>query len=359
MSREYLRVPLVQRLEYLDAFLKSYSNVEFDEENAKHAVQRQINLVEVEKAKALGRKRPRMRKGTSTLLECLNLSRHLGLIDQFKRLTPDAERALDTADRRPLLVSRMWQTYPRFRKVVLAVRDAEQLILPFYARGKEFREEASSRYGFDFDRLTLETIRNLASQLELVNWYPTEQRKQIIYPVTSIVMLSEMVSLAGSSVRLDTYAQQQLHQTALDLGLLRIRDDRYEVQASLPHEKQGYLIFQTESDRVFVRDHTISLENFEQIVWQEYLSLSDMRPRYPVLYPNLRNRVCAILRIPDRTFDRHLLSLIRDPRRLNIYPSGGVLDYAANFAHLGKFLPPKTAQGNFIIYLKAERRTTA
>ena len=69
MSREYLRVPLVQRFEYLAAFLNSYRKVEFDEEQARIAVQRQINLVEVEKAKALGRKRPRMREGTSGSLD--------------------------------------------------------------------------------------------------------------------------------------------------------------------------------------------------------------------------------------------------------------------------------------------------
>jgi hypothetical protein len=356
MSREFLRVPLVQRFEYLEAFLNSYGSVQFDEEQARKAVQRQINLIEVEKAKALGRKRPRMREGTSTLQECLKLARHLGLIDRFKRLTDDAKRALDAGDGRPLLVGRMWQTYPRFRQVSLAVRDAEQLDLPFYTRGKAFRREASSRYGFDFDRLTLETIRNLASQLELVNWYPTEQRQQIIYPVASIATSAEILSLAGLTVQLETYTRRCLHQTALDLNLLAVRGDLYEVQASVQRRKGGYLIFQTGLDQVFVRDHDISLEDFEQVLWQEYLGLSSMRPRYPVLYPNLRNKVCASLRICDRLFDFHLLSLIRDPLRLNIYPSGGVLNYAANLAHLGKFLPPKTAQGNFIIYLKMDRR---
>ena len=286
MSREYLRVPLVQRFEYLAAFLNSYRKVEFDEEQARIAVQRQINLVEVEKAKALGRKRPRMREGTSTLQECLKLARHLGLVDRFKRLTNDAKRVLDAEDRRPFLVGRMWQTYPRFRQVILSVRDNEQVVLPFYARGKAFRREADSPYGFDFDRLTFETIRNLASQLELANWYPTEDRKQIVYPVASLVTWSEIMSLAGLPVQLETYAHQCLHQTATDLSILTVRDDRYEIQASTQHSKQEYLILQTVSDQVFVRDHDASFEDFEQALWQEYLGLSSMRPRYPVLYPN-------------------------------------------------------------------------
>jgi len=346
-------------MEYLEALLNSYTDAEFDEELAKKAVQKQISFFEVEKAKALGRKRPRMREGTSTLLECLKLARHLGLADRFKRLTLDAKRALDVGESRSFLVGRMWQAYPRFRRVVLSVRDSGQLDLPFYARGKEFREEASSLYRLDFDRLTLETIRNLATQLELVNWYPTEERSQIIYPVASIATFTEIMSLVGLTVKRKTHAQQCLHRTALDLNLLTIQDDRYEAQAHVPRKKEGYLVLMTGSDRVFIRSHKVSPQDFEQVLWQEYLGLSSMRPRFPVLYPNLRNKVCARLRIPDRLFDRHLLSLIREPQRLDIYPSGGVLDYAANLAHLGKFLPPKTSQGNFIIYLKMDRRGAA
>lgn len=359
MSREYLRVPLVQRLEYLEAFLNSYDNTEFNEEQAKKAVQRQIHLVELEKAKALGKKRPVMREGKSTLQECLKLASHVGLVDRFKRLTPRVKSVLDPKCKRPFLVERFWGTYPRFRQVVLSVRDAEQLDLSFYARGKAFRDEAGSRYGFDFDRLTLETIRNLATQLELVNWYPTEERRQIIYPVASIATSAEILSLVGLPVQLGSYAQQCVHQAAVDLGLLAVRDGRYEAQASTHQERQGYLDLQTGTDWVFVRDHDVSLEDFEQVLWEEYLHLSGMRPRYPVLYPNLRNKVCAALRTSDRMFDSRVLSLIRDPHRLSVYPSGGVLNYAAHLAHLGKFLPPKTAQGNFIIYLKMERRGAA
>jgi hypothetical protein len=356
MGREYLRVPLVQRLEYLYAFLGSLMKGKFDEQQAQKAIQKQIHYLEIEKAKALGRKRPQMRKGTSTLQECLKLARHLGLIDRFRRLTSDATRALDADHRRPFLVGRMWQTYPRFRQVILSVRDAGQLDLPFYARGKEFSQEANSLYGFEFDRLTLETIRTLATQLELINWYPTETRRQIIYPVACVTTLKEIISLAGFPVKQESYAQQCIHRTALDLNLLTVREDGYKAQAHIELRVKGYCILQTQSDQVFIRDHNVSPYDFEQVLWREYLGLSSMRPRFPVVYPNLRNRVCTALHISDRVFDRHLLSLIQEPQRLNIYPSGGVLNYAANLAHLGKFLPPKTSQGNFIIYLKIDRK---
>ena len=359
MSRPYLRVPCVQRLEYLVAFLGSYRNNEFDEKQAQKAIQQQIHYFEIEKAKALGRQRPRMRNGASTVQECLKLAKHLGLIDRFKRLMPNAARVLDSDQRRLFLLQRMWQTYPRFRQVVLATRDDEQVNLPFYAWGDTFRQEVCPLYHFEFDRLTFETIRDLATQLGLINWYPTEGRRQILYSVASVATFTEIISLMGLPVEQETFVQQCRHQMALDLNLLAVRDGRYEAQTHMELKALGYLILQTDSDQVFIRDHDISPEDFEQVLWREYLSLSGMRPRFPVLYPNLRNQVCAALRISDQVFDRHLLSLIRQPLRLNIYPSGGVLNYAANLAHLGKFLPPKTSQGNFIIYLKIDRRKTS
>jgi hypothetical protein len=359
MSRTYLRVPRVQRLEYLGAFLDSYSDSEFDEKRAQKAIQQKIHHFEIEKAKALGRQRPRMRKGTSTLQECLKLARNLGLIDRLKRLTSKAARVLDSSQSRPFLLERMWQTYPRFRQVVLAARDAEQLDLPFYAWGDTFRQEAGPLYGFEFDRLTFEAIRDLATQLGLINWYPTEEKRQIVYSVASVAILSEITSLAGLPVEQETFAQQCRHQTALDTGLLTVRDDHYEAQSNIEPKAEEYLRLQMNSDMLFVKDHDVSPDDFEQALWREYLGLSGMRPRSPILYPDLRNQVCAVIRISDQVFNRHLLSLIREPRRLNIYPSGGMLDYAANLAHLGKFLPPKTSQGNFIVYLKLDRRSAS
>jgi len=359
MGRTYLRVPRVQRLEYLEAFLKSYQDSEFNEERAQQSVQQAIHRLEVEKAKALGRKRPRTPRGANTLQECKRLAMHLGFIDRFKRLNPSTVRELDLDRSRSLLLERTWRAYPRFRQVVLAARDIGILELPVYD-WDPFRQNGGFLYDLDFDRLNFEAIRSLATQLGLINWYPTDTapKRQIVYPAASVATLREAICLAGRPVEQEASTQQRLHQTALDLNLLAIRDGRYEIQSRSKPETRGYMILQTDSEQVFVKDHDASTEEFEQALWKEYLTLSGMRPRFPVLYPNLRNRVCAVLRISDRVFDHHLLSLIQRPQRLDIYPSGGVLNYAANLAHLIKFLPPKTSQGNFIIYLKVDRRST-
>jgi len=357
MTRTYLRVPLVRRVEYLVAFLESYIDSEFDEKHALKAVQQRIHLFEIQKAKALGRQRPQMRKGASTLKECIALARHLGFVDQSMHLRPDARKVLDPESRRHTLLERMWQIYPRFKQVVMGVRDAERLDLSFYGRGDAFRQEALPLYGFDFNQVIFEIVRDLATELNLINWHPTEGKRHIVYPVASVSTYAEMFSLAGLPVVEGTFAQRCQHQTALDLSLLTVAEGRYQAQAHLEQEDNGYLVLQSGSDRVYIKDHWAATEDFEQTLWEEYLTLSNMRPRFPVLYPNLRNRVCASLLLSDRAFDQCLLTLIRKPQRLNIYPSGGVLNYAANLAHLGKFLPPQTSKGNFIVYLKIERRS--
>jgi hypothetical protein len=279
----------------------------------------------------------------------------LGLIDQFKRLTSEAALVLDSVQRRHFLLERMWQVYPRFRQVVLTARDNERLDLPFY-NWDSARQKGGDLYKLDLDRLSFEAIRDLATDLDFINWYPTEEKRQIVYPVACVATLTEIFCLAGMPVEQQTFAQQCIHQTAIDLNLLTVKDGHYEAQAYASPRDQGYLTLQTDVAQVFIRDHDVSSSDFEQVLWQEYLGLSDMRPRFPILYSNLRNQVCAARRISDHTFDRHLLSLVQQSHRLNIYPSGGVLSYAANLAHIGKFLPPQTGQGDFIIYLKIERR---
>jgi len=114
---------------------------------------------------------------------------------------------------------------------------------------------------------------------------------------------------------------------------------------------------QIDTRNVFIKDHRVTPADFEQTLWREYLKLADMIPMSPVLYPSLRNQVCAELGISDQAFDCHLIALIRQPQRLSIHPSDGTLNYAANLAHIGKFLPPQTSEGNFIVYLKIERRS--
>ncbi len=357
MTQTYLSVPRLHRLEYLDALLNSYEGESYDEARARQAIQHEIQEYEQKKARALRRQRPRISEGASTLAECLEMASHLDLIDKQKRLKPKAALVLDRTRRRSFLLQSLWQIYPRFSKVVLTVRNAGRLDLPFYD-WDEFRGQGGDLYGLDMDRKNFEIMRDFSTQLGLINWYPTENSRQMVYSTACVATRSELIWLAGSPARQSTATHLCLHTAALETGILAVNEGIYLISTGSNLLPAGYLNFQTDIDQVYIKDHMVSSADFEQGLWRDYLKLSDMIPMSPVLYPTLRNRVCAALAISDQVFDHQLFLLIKNPQRLDIHPSDGTLNYAAHLAHIGKFLPPQTSEGNFIVYLKIERSNT-
>lgn len=358
MAKTYLSIPRLHRLEYLEALLRSYDGDEFHETRARQAIQHEIQEFEQKKAKALRRQRPRVSAGSRTLKACLDLAFNLDLIDRDRRLKPKAAQVLDSAQQRRFLLQGIWQIYPRFSQIVLAARDAGQLDLPFY-NWDEYRKQGGDLHGLDMDRKNFEIIRDFATQLGLINWYPTENSRQIVYLVACVATHAEMLWMVGSPADRATSSHHCRHIVAMETSFLAVHENHYRVKEGSKPTPPEYLVFQTDIDLIFIKDHQVTPADFEQTLWREYLKLADMTSMSPVLYPSLRNRVCAELRISDQTFDRHLISLIRQPQRLNIHPSDGTLSYAANLAHIGKFLPPQTSEGNFIVYLKIERRSTS
>lgn len=357
MTHTYLSVPRLHRLEYLDALLNSYDGETYNETHARQAIKHEIQEYEQKKAQALRRQRPRTSEGASTLAECLEMALHLDLIDRKKHLKPKASLVLDPARRRPFLLQSLWQIYPRFSQVVMTVRNAGQLDLPFY-NWDEFRRQGDNLHGLDMDRKNFEIMRDFATQLGLINWYPTENSRQVVYPTACVATRSELICLAGSPFNQESATHNCLYTVALEAGVLSIYKDNYQVSMNPNPLSQEYLNLQIGSDQIYIKDHNVVLTDFEQSLWQEYLSLSGMIPMSPVLYPSLRNRVCSALALSDQVFDHQLFLLIKNPQRLDIHPSDGTLNYSAHLAHIGKFLPPQTSEGNFIVYLKIDRSNT-
>ena len=205
-------------------------------------------------------------------------------------------------------------------------------------------------------RKNFEILRDFAVQLGLLNWYPTKNRRQVVFPTACVVMQNELTATDHRSANNGEYAIQCQDTTKLELRLMGTNKNHYRILNDELLTHPDYLILQLDYEKVFIKDHKVPLADFEQTLWREYLQLSDMVSMAPVLYPTLRNQVCAKLCITDQTFDYQLKVLIREPQRLNIHPSDGTLNYAANLAHISKLLPPQTSEGNFIVYLKIERR---
>jgi hypothetical protein len=357
MTQTYLSVPRLHRLEYLDALLNSYEGESYDETRARHAIQHEIQEYEQRKARALRRQRPHASEGVSTLAECLEMALHLDLIDRKKRLKPKAALVLDPARRRSFLLQNLWQIYPRFSQVVLTARNVGRLDLPFY-NWDEFRKQGGNLHGLDMDRKNFEIMRDFLTQLGLINWHPIENSRQMIYTTACVATRSELICMVGSPAGQYAATHLCLQTAALETGILAVREGHYLISTDPNLLPTGYLNFQTDIDQVYIIDHMIASADFEQCLWREYLKLSDMIPMSPVLYPSLRNQVCATLALSDQVFDHQLFLLIKHPQKLNIHPSDGTLNYAAHLAHIGKFLPPQTSEGNFIVYLKIERSNT-
>ena len=355
MVQTYLRVPRVHQLEYLYTLINSYDrDGNYNGEHALKAVQQEIQEYEHNKARALRQKRPRFTEGGSTLIECLQLASHLGIIDKKKSLKPNATILLDPDIRRSFLLQKLWQIYPRFSQVVTTVGNARKLDLPLYNWDK-FRSDGGDLHCLNLDRRNFETIRDFATQLGLINWYPTDKSSQVVYPTACVASKSEMICLIGTDIDRGSTTHFCLQTIALETGILISDDGIYKISQGTNHLPDGYLCIQTNNDQLYIKDHTVILPDFEQSLWQEYLALSGMIPMSPVLYPTLRNQVCAALTISDQIFDHLLFHLIMHPERLRIHPSDGTLNYTVHLAHIGKLLPPQTSEGNFIVFLKIER----
>lgn len=247
MSKFYLRVPYVRRPEYLIALLESFQDDTFDEKQAEQVIRQTIYSFAVEKAKALGRQRPRVYQGSSTLKECITLAIALRLMDRNKRRTADAYRILDESERRPLLLERMWETYPRFSQVALLARDHGQLDLPLYDWEGASGQEVIENYGLGLARFQFDIIREFTTYLGLLNWYPSARNRQIVYPVASVVLRTE----ASPETSIEQVDTDQLSDS-VECLILNV----------------GY-------EQVFVKDNTVSADDFEQSLWRTYLELND------------------------------------------------------------------------------------
>lgn len=377
--KTYLRIPRVPRLEYLLEFLKSIREG-YNREDARRRVQRIREEFEAEKARALGKKKPRPVRGASIVRECEKMGLQLRFAarsaggwslttdgDELLKHCPEDLKDFPREEIKTTLISRLWQVYPRFGRTILAILHQQdgKMDLPMRSAAGSFRDTIRQEYQLDADVLTFNMIREIGTQLELLNWYVIEddgRRRQRVYAIACVATLTSFEELDGQPARTESPLDACLQEIGLEIGALTIDEGVYRPHTLLnitpvsAAKTRGYLVIEAQGDYVFIKRHRkVDVGKLEEVLWKTYLEKVSYRPLFPILYPELRNEVCHRLRLPDRTFDRVVLGLIESPRRLRIYPSGGILDYASNLAHLHKYLPPKTSHGHFMTYLKIHR----
>jgi hypothetical protein len=195
------------------------------------------------------------------------------------------------------------------------------VVLPVRRAKGSFSKVALQRYGLEIDHFSFEMVRDIATELGLVNWgiVEEEERWQHVYLVVDMV----------------------LGRRAKKGGHIRVQSD-----------EGVYTI-------TFIK---LKPKTFLAVLAEAYLELTDDRPKYPVLYPEIRGKVCEGLRVSDEVFDANVFSLMKKRQkvklgdavfRMIIYPSSGVLNYARLPPNMLKHLPPKQS-GKFISFLKID-----
>lgn len=327
-SSSFLAIPLVRRLEYLEEFLIGASEGGGAQRIQERLVARK-KFFELEKSRAVGRGRPFMKKleEARPLSEaCQKMARQLGLIEGGGSLEVSSlgMKLLESDDlaRSQLLVQGMLQTYVRFRRLVKALTALEgnELEVPMGESSQRFTEvtEVLNKAGLrDFNRIYFEIVLDISNQLGLANWHvkDDEPRNWVLYLTCSIAFLRGMKEDARGL-------------------LVHLSDETWRISFN-----------------------SVSLDVFREQLWKDYLSLTRYVARKPVLYSNLRSRVCYSLRVSDRLFDELAGKIILSDPKYLLVGAGGTLSFRRDSASLIKSLPPKTDRGEYMVYLKMDRRT--
>jgi hypothetical protein len=295
------------------------------------------------RAAALGRKAPKPPKAGQLVEQCVQMGDRLGLLRRRGDLLCSTPYGMtltagDEPDNLQELFKLFWKTFPYFRQLIKAVcGQPAGFLLPVNRYGGRFNDSAREQ-GLQFDQMSFEVIRDLATDFRVLNWRPIfmqDGQYQEVYPV-------------GTATELPRGAEKPpATDASLDL----------QPEPGTAYIPPNYLLeLPLGRAWVFV-GNTMALKSFEQALWTHYLQLTDRVPRAPVLYPELRDVVCRVLQLPDEHFNVSVMALIRRPRRLQIYPAAGVLDYSSKAAIAYKQVPPRTPAGHFMTYLKIDRRT--
>jgi hypothetical protein len=325
-------VPSVKRTEYLFDFLEVVRNG-YSREVVEAKLAERKRFFEIEKARALGRGRPftlSLKKASGLVRFCQEMSRHTRLVeaaDGSYRLTSNGERLLQmTSDRKEtdaLILKSLLEVYPTFLEIISAIdaTKSDEIVLPL-TRSKEVFTEAALRCNILVDLWGFAIVRDLCSQLGVLNWFP-----DII----------------------DGIRMQRVFTTCA----IREPDDGKDVTEDLAFP---ITVTTPSGSEVVIDRNEVDLSRFRDILWNEYLKITKYVPRKPVFYSSLRSRVCYTMRIPDKQFDRLARSIMEKDDKYLLIAAGGSLPFSRDSAGMLKSLPPQTPRGEYIVYLKMDEK---
>lgn len=311
MSVKLLKPPVVRRIEYINDYLIGVKQG-LDEEELRVQLAETKKRLEREKSLAVGRGNP-FRKGisrTSNLTyDCKRVTESMRFLEN-DRLTPLGERYLEASDeeRKRIICEAHSAAYPHFGVFISTLQRYGTLVLPL-RNVPPFRPEAE-KFNLDVHQVAFDTVRDLATDVGLVNWYTegkADNRRQHVYLVCSL--------------------------------------DYTDSQYTVYHYNQ----------HLHLKANTVSLDEFRESLWETYIDIVNGISGFPVFYSVIRDSVCYELKISDHLFNKYTENLIEDDDKYNVIWSQGILPRKQDSASMLKSLPPKNVDGNYIIYLKIVR----
>ena len=374
----YKRVPMVRDLEYLAAFLRSIRDG--DSNNAEEEIRRVRLDFESDKDDAVGKgkkldgERLRLK---SLVAECERLSYEVGIIEKpsvrhtIYNADPDVAFLFEGNARderfRVALLKRLLATYSSFATLIFQIRAAPKgEIYASRDRTGGVFQRSVERYNLNMTQWTFEASRDLATQLDVINWRMLDaqeveqdpllgKRGYVLYLASTVCRLSELQRPAdsdsvGELVQQDTLKCREALNDVLARGNEAISQTAME---------RGYLLAEVEGDAVLIGHKAVDEERFEKVIWQEYLRMTGRVPREPVYYCQLRDRVCETLRIQDHVFDRIVGKMITQPSLFStkVTPGEGSLPMQTTTSR--KQIPPRLPPASYIVYLKMEKPKNA
>ena len=368
----YRRIPPVFRLEYLHVFLSTIADKGYDYETLREAIFNQRLRFEKEKFKAIGRGyRLKKVKSKHLVKNCRQLSIQMGFLrkaDGDLLLSEDSKMFLEygIGDHRikSMLLDKLLNTYIPFREALFCIRNQEngKILLPLRKEKGLFKSFAE-KYELRLNPVQFEVVRNLLTQFGVLNWRERRNgnRMQRVYLIVVVLKLSESLKSLNETSKFTSFTNFSVSQFIKEIA----REEKPSIEEMTKEQileearGKGYITIPLRDigDFLFLKNLETDKGKLEEVLWNEYLKLSDYKSGYPVYYSQLRDNVCQELRISDKTFDNLIRRMINKPDEFEVklHAGGGPLPPRRDLSSMLKALPPKTGSDEYITFIKANR----
>jgi len=150
---------------------------------AREAVLEVVKSLDAAKAAALGRRVPKPPKADQLVEQCIQMTTRLGLLERrgsSLRSTPSGTTLLNRdGNDLQLYFQLLYLTFPLFRILVTSICErSEGYLVPQSRYGGLFAREAREQ-GLELDQMTFEVVRDLATDLFVLNWRPSVSYRKV------------------------------------------------------------------------------------------------------------------------------------------------------------------------------------